>query len=154
MTNIDDLVHKLAQEYGTHRSNLLSVLQAIVAHERYLSEEAMLAVAREFNISSAEVFGTASFYTFLDTTPRGKNIVRVCKTIACHMKGKEQLVAALEEALDVKIGGTTSDGAFTLLTASCLGWCHKGPVMLVNNDVYPEMTPEAAIAIINKYRHQ
>lgn len=69
------------------------------------------------------------------------------------MKGKEQLVSALEEALGVRNGCTTSDGQFTLLTANCLGWCHKGPVMLVNNDVYPEVTPESAIAIINKYRH-
>ncbi len=153
MTHIEELVHQLAVEHGTKRSSLLTVLQDIVGQERYLSEEAMLAVAHEFNLSAADVFGTASFYTFLDTVPRGRNIIRVCKTISCHMKGKEQLVAALEEALEIRIGSTTADGQFTLLTANCLGWCHKGPVMLVNNDVYPEVTPESAIAIVNKYRH-
>jgi NADH:ubiquinone oxidoreductase subunit E len=153
MTHIEELVRELVDKHGTHRSSLMAVLQEIVGHERYLSEEAMLAVAREFNISAADVFGTASFYTFLDTVPRGRNIIRVCKTITCHMKGKDQLIAALEDALDTRIGCTTTDGQFTLLTANCLGWCHKGPVMLVNNDVYPAVTPETAIAIINKYRH-
>lgn len=152
MSHIEELVGELAEKYGTQRSSLITVLQEIVEHERYLSEEAMLCVAHAFNLSAADVFGTASFYTFLDTTPRGRNIIRVCKTIACHMKGKDQLVEALEESLEVGIGGTTADGQFTLLTANCLGWCHKGPVMLVNNDVYPEMSPEKAIAIINKYR--
>ena len=153
MTQIEELVRQLAEKHGTQRSSLMAVLQDIVEQERYLSEEAMVAVAQEFNISAADVFGTASFYTFLDTVPRGRNIIRVCKTISCHMKGKEQLVSALEEALGVRNGCTTSDGQFTLLTANCLGWCHKGPVMLVNNDVYPEVTPESARAIINKYRH-
>ncbi|WP_320054825.1 NAD(P)H-dependent oxidoreductase subunit E [uncultured Acetobacteroides sp.] len=152
MTHIEELVRELVDKHGTQRSSLMAVLQEIVGHERYLSEEAMLTVAREFNISAADVFGTASFYTFLDTVPRGRNIIRVCKTITCHMKGKDQLIAALEEALDTHIGGTTADGQFTLLTANCLGWCHKGPVMLVNNDVYPAVTPESAIAIISKYR--
>lgn len=127
-------------------------MQEIVAVDRFLSEEAMLAVAQEFGISAAEVFGTASFYTFLDTQPRGTNIIRVCKTISCHMKGKEQILEALEEALDVKVGSTTSDGRFTLLTANCLGWCHKGPVVLVNNDVYPEVTPQSVVALLDKYR--
>lgn len=153
MTQIEKLVRQLVEKHGTQRSSLMAVLQDIVEQERYLSEEAMVAVAREFNISAADVFGTASFYTFLDTVPRGRNIIRVCKTISCHMKGKEQVIAALEDALDTRIGCTTPDGQFTLLTANCLGWCHKGPVMLVNNDVYPTITPESAVAIINKYRH-
>lgn len=152
MTKTEELVQELVQQHGSQRNSLLPILQDIVKAERYLSEEAMLAVARALNLSSAEVFGTASFYTFLDTVPRGQNIVRVCKTIACHMRGKEQVVEALESTLDVKIGGTTTDGRFTLLTANCLGWCHKGPVMLVNNDVYPDLTPEKAVDIINKYR--
>lgn len=103
------------------------------------------------NLSAAEVYGTASFYTFLETKPMGKNIIRVCKTITCQMKGKEAIIEALENLLNIKVGETTSDKKFTLLTANCLGWCHKGPVMLVNDEVYPELTAEKAVEIVQEY---
>jgi len=151
MSNTEILVKELSEKYGKNRNSLMPVLQGVVQKERYLSEDAMVAIARELDLSAAEVYGTASFYTFLDTVPRGKNIIRVCKTITCHMKGKDEIIKTLENLLNIKIGETTHDKEFTLLTANCLGWCHKGPVMLVNDEVYPELTPEKAIEIINSY---
>ncbi|MCX6231100.1 MAG: NAD(P)H-dependent oxidoreductase subunit E [Bacteroidetes bacterium] len=151
MSNIETLVKTLVEKHGKTRNSLMPVLQGIVKEERFLSEEAMISVACELDLSAAEVYGTASFYTFLDTVPRGKNVVRICKTISCHMKGKDEIIEALENALKVKVGETTSDKKFTLLTANCLGWCHKGPVMLVNDAVYPEITPQKAIEVIEDY---
>lgn len=151
MTNTQALIKDLVGKHGHTRNALMPVLQGIVQQEKFLSEEAMLEVAKELDISAADVYGTASFYTFLDTVPRGKYIIRVCKTITCHMAGKDQIIQALEEVLKVKVGETTVDRKFTLLTANCLGWCHKGPVMLINDDVYPEITPHRAIEIIEEY---
>ncbi len=151
MSNTEILVKELTEKYGKNRDSLLPVLQGIVEKESYLSEEAMISIAKELDLSAAEVYGTASFYTFLDTIPRGKNIIRVCKTITCHMKGKDEIIKTLEKLLNIKVGETTHDNEFTLLTANCLGWCHKGPVMLVNNEVYPELTPDKAVEIINSY---
>lgn len=151
MSNTNLLIKNLVKEHGTCRNSLMPILQGVVKEERMLSEEAMLKVAEELNLSSADVYGTASFYTFLDTVPRGKNIIRICKTITCHMKGKDEIINALEEELNINVGETTSDKKFTLLTANCLGWCHKGPVMLVNDDVYPEVTVEKALDIIHDY---
>ena len=129
----------------------MPVLQGIVKEEKWISEEAMLSVAKALDVSAADVYGTASFYAFMDTVPRGRNIIRVCKTITCHMKGKDALIKAIEDTLKVKVGETTYDKNFTLLTANCLGWCHKGPVMLINNEVYPEITPQKAIEILEEY---
>jgi len=151
MTNTDVLVHELVEKHGKTRNALMPVLQGVVAREKFLSEEAMVAVARELDLSAADVYGTASFYTFLDIKPRGKNIIRVCKTISCHMQGKDAIIKAIEDHLKVKIGETSRDDKFTLLTANCLGWCHKGPVMLVNDEVFPSVTPEKAIAIIEEF---
>ncbi|MGE5382479.1 MAG: NAD(P)H-dependent oxidoreductase subunit E [Omnitrophica WOR_2 bacterium] len=145
------LVKELVEKNGKCRNSLMPILQGIVQQEHYLSEEAILSVAKELDLSAADVFGTASFYTFLDTVPRGKNIVRVCKTITCHMKGKEEIINAISNHLKIKIGETTHDKKFTLLTANCLGWCHKGPVMLINDEVYPELTPAKAIEILESY---
>jgi len=151
MTNTEVLIHELVEKHGNSRNALMPVLQGVVAREKFLSEEAMIAVARELDLSAADVYGTASFYTFLDTTPRGKNIIRVCKTISCHMQGKEEIIRAIEDHLKIKVGETTHDNKFTLLTANCLGWCHKGPVMLVNDEVFPSVTVDKAISIIEDF---
>jgi NADH:ubiquinone oxidoreductase subunit E len=151
MSTTEVLISELVELHGRTRNSLMPILQGVVQQEKYLSEDAMISVARELNISAADVFGTASFYTFLDTIPRGKNVVRVCKTISCHMKNKEAIIRAIENTLKIKVGETTHDKQFTLLTANCLGWCHKGPVMLVNDEVFPEVTPETAVEILNGY---
>ena len=151
MSKIEEMVKEQAEIHGRERNSLMAILQHVVQKERFLSEEAMTAIAKELDISTADVYGTASFYTFLDTKPRGKNIIRVCKTITCHMKGKDEIIATLEEILSVKLGETTSDGRFSLLQANCLGWCHKGPVMLINDEIYPEITPEKVSEVINDY---
>ncbi len=151
MSNTDLLVKELVQQHGKTRNSLMAVLQGVVKEERFLSEDAMIAVARELDLAAADVYGTASFYTFLDTVPRGKNIIRVCKTITCHMKGKDDVLLALEDMLKIKVGETTHDKKFTLLSANCLGWCHKGPVMLVNDEIYSDLNPQKAIEIIEEY---
>ncbi len=151
MNKIDDFVKEQVELHGRDRASLMPVLQAVVASERHLSEEAMVAIAREMDLSAADVYGTASFYTFMDTVPRGKYIIRVCKTITCHMKGKDAIIENLENILGIKLGGTTADGKFSLLQANCLGWCHKGPVMLINDEVYPEITPQSANDIVQEY---
>jgi len=151
MSSTATLIQDLVQKHGKSRNSLMPVLQGVVEKEKFLSEESMLMVAEALDLAAADVFGTASFYTFLDTVPRGKNIIRVCKTITCHMMGKDEIIEALENMLKIKLGETTSDKNFTLLSANCLGWCHKGPVMLINDDIYPELTPSKAIEIVQKY---
>jgi NADH-quinone oxidoreductase subunit E len=154
MTKVEELVKQQAEIHGHRRESLMPILQAVVQSERFLSDEAMVTIAKELDISTADVYGTASFYTFMDTKPRGKNIIRVCKTITCHMKGKDAVITALEDLLKIKIGENTTDGKFSLLQANCLGWCHKGPVMLINDEVYPEVTPQTAVDIVQEYQKQ
>ncbi|MEI6576574.1 MAG: NAD(P)H-dependent oxidoreductase subunit E [Bacteroidota bacterium] len=152
MSNTENLVKELVEKHGRSRNSLMPVLQGLVAAERYLSEEAMVSVAKELDLATADVYGTASFYTFLDTVPRGKNIIRICKTISCHMAGKDEIIHAMEDQLKIKVGETSHDKMFTLLTANCLGWCHKGPVMLINDEIFPELTAARAIDILEEYK--
>jgi len=154
MSNITQLVQSLAKEHGRTRESLLPILQGIIRQERYLSDEAMTEVARELDMSAALVYGTATFYSFLDTDERGTYVIRLCRTITCDMKGKKQILKTLEDLLKVKVGGTTKDRQFTLLETNCLGWCHKGPAMLINDDVYTELTPEKVIEIITGYMQE
>jgi len=152
MADVKKIIGDAVKDHGVDRKALMPILQAIVQEKNYLDDEDMISVAKVLDLSPAEVFGTASFYTFLDTEVRGKFVIRVCKTISCHMAGKEEVLKALEKYLKIKVGETTGDKQFTLLTANCLGWCHKGPVMLVNDEVYSELTPQRAIEIIHEYK--
>ncbi|MCK5169662.1 MAG: NAD(P)H-dependent oxidoreductase subunit E [Bacteroidales bacterium] len=151
MPEIKQLVEDLANKYGRTRESLLPILQGVIRTERYLSDHSLLEVARELDMSAALVYGTATFYSFLDTEERGRFVIRVCRTIACDMKGKKQIIKILEELLKVKVGETTQDKKFTLLETNCLGWCHQGPSMLINDIVYTELTEEKVADIIGEY---
>lgn len=151
MYQVGNLVKELSDKHGRERKNLMPILQDIVQKHNYLTEEAMVEVARELDISAAEVYGTASFYTFLDTMVRGKYVIRVCKTITCSMKGKIDIIHTLEDILKIKVGETTPDRQFSLLETNCIGWCHKAPAILINDMPYTELTPEKVTEIIKGY---
>jgi len=151
MYQSENLVRELTDKHGRSRQSLIPILQGIVERYNYLTDEAMVEVAKELDISAAEVYGTASFYTFLDTKVRGKYVIRVCKTITCSMKGKGDIIQTLEDMLKIKVGETTSDRMFSLLETNCIGWCHKAPAILINEMPYTELTPEKVVEIIKGY---
>jgi NADH-quinone oxidoreductase subunit E len=151
MYHIGNLVKELSDTHGRKRESLMPILQGIVAKHNYLTDEAMVEVARELDISAAEVYGTASFYTFLDTNIRGRYIIRVCKTITCSMKGKSDIIETLEDMLKIKVGETTADHMFSLIETNCIGWCHKAPAILINEMPYTELTPEKVVEVIKDY---
>ncbi len=151
MPEIKILVKTLADKHGRSRESLLPILQGVVEQRRYISDEVMTEIARELDMAAAQVYGTATFYSFLDTTPRGKYVIRICRTITCAMKGKNLVLQELENLLKIKLGETSQNRLFSLLETNCLGWCHKGPVMLINDQVYTEVTPEKVREIINEY---
>ena len=151
MYQSENLVKELTDKHGRTRQSLMPILQDIVARHNYLTDEAMVEVAKELDISAAEVYGTASFYTFLDTKVRGKYVIRICKTITCSMKGKGEVVQTLEDMLKIKVGETTSDRQFSLIETNCIGWCHKAPAILINELPYTELTPERVVEIIKGY---
>jgi len=150
----NELVKELANKHGRSRESLIPILQDLVVRNRFLSKQDMIDVARELDMSAADVYGTATFYTFLDTQPRGKYVIRICKTISCAMKGKNEILATIEEILKVKLGETTPDRKFSLLEANCIGWCHKAPAMLINDTPYTELTPPKVTEILREYIKQ
>lgn len=152
MSETKELINKFVVKYGRSREALLPVLQAIVDDKNYLTQEDMAEIATGLNISAADVYGTASFYTFLDYKKRGKYVIRVCKSIIAEMKGKKEIVKTLENLLKIKVGETTADGMFSLLETNDIGWSDKEPSMLINHTPYTELTPEKVIQIITEYR--
>ncbi len=149
---LSEEVEKLVETYGTQRSSLLQILQAIQRKHKYISDFAQQEVARFMNIHPVEVYSVISFYTFLHSKPPGRNIVRLCQTISCDIQNKESVKSAIERELGIKFGETTRDNRITLEFTNCVGMCDQGPAMIVNERVYTKLDPEKAVKILSEIK--
>lgn len=132
-------------------SRLIPILQAVQAEYRYLPEEILTFVATSLGISPARVFGVATFYSLFTLKPKGKYIIRVCNGTACHVKGSMGLYGAIVKKLDLSDGqDSTPDMLFTVETVNCLGACGLSPAMVVNDEVYGQLTPQRVSDIIDE----
>ncbi|MEW6508477.1 MAG: NADH-quinone oxidoreductase subunit NuoE [Bacteroidota bacterium] len=142
-------IELLVAKYGCSRSSLIPILQDIQRKHKYIPDFAQQEVARLLDIHPVEVFSVISFYSFLNTSPKGKYIVRLCQTISCDMQGKAAIAKAIERELGIKFGETSRDNRFTLEFANCVGMCDQGPAMIINERVYSKLTSEKAVQILN-----
>jgi NADH:ubiquinone oxidoreductase subunit E len=145
---------KLLEKHPRSKDSLLDILHELQDAEptHHLSDDALRAVAEYVGIPLAEVVSTATFYTMYSRVPRGRHIIRMCESPPCHLAGAESLLKALAEHLGVEVGGTTSDGAVTLETSSCLGVCAEAPAMMIDDRVYGNLTKEEALGAIAEVR--
>jgi len=145
---------EICAKYTPDKDNLIQILHEIqdTHPQHYISEEAVQAVAEYLNVPPNHIYGVLTFYTMYSTKPRGKNIIRLCESPPCYIKGSENILRKLRELLGVKTGETTKDGVFTLELCACLGVCGNAPVMMVNNDVYGDLTEERVEEIIARIR--
>ena len=147
-----DLIKDLAEKHGRQRNALIPILQDIRDKCGQISDFAMQAVAEELKIEPTEVYGVATFYAFLGAQPRGRYVIRLCRTLSCDMAGKDDVARQLENDLGITFGETTKDGLFTLEWANCMGVCDQGPALLVNEDLYTQVTPEKVGEILDSLR--
>lgn len=149
---LSDEIEKLAAEYGKNRAALLPILQTVQKKYNCISDFAQQEIARVLDIHPVEVYSVISFYAFLHPETRGRNIVRLCKTIVCDMAGKKEVEEAIVRELGIQFGETSKDQKFTLEYTNCLGMCDQGPAMIVNDRVYTKLDPERACAILNEIK--
>ncbi len=142
----------IAEQHDGNRSALMPMLQKVQNSQSRISEYVMQLIADILDIHPVEVYGVVSFYSFLNTKPKGKFVVRLCRTISCDMLGKERVARQLENDLGIKFGETTADGKFTLEWANCLGMCDEGPALLVNDVAHAKVTPEKVHEILDACR--
>lgn len=154
MENLSQIIEKRVAECGSKRESLMPILQDVTADKNFISGEDVLQIASALDISAAEIYGTASFYTFLDVEKRGKYVIRVCKSIIAVMKGKDEIIKTIESMLKIKVGETTHDGKFSLLETNDIGWSDHEPSMLINDEVYTDLTPQKVTQIIETYLNE
>lgn len=149
---LSEEIEKLVAVHGNNRASLLTILHEIQIKHRHISEFAQQEIARLLDIHPVEVYSVISFYSFLNSHPKGRNIVRICQTVTCEMKGKDAIIKAIERELRIKIGETTKDNKFTFECANCLGLCDVGPAMAINDRVFFKLTPEKAVELLSKVK--
>jgi len=134
------------------RENLLAMLKAEQRKSGYLSEEFIAEMAKSLTIPISEVYGVATFYTFLSTKPLGRNVIRICKSLPCYLKNCQLIIESVEKELGITPGEASPDGRFSFELVNCIGACDKAPAMLVNNDVHGNLTPRKIAQILNSYK--
>jgi NADH:ubiquinone oxidoreductase subunit E len=147
-----DEITALADRLGRERSSLIPILQEVQTRYLQISEYALQVVADLLDIHPVEVYSVASFYSFLDHAPKGRFVIRLCRTISCDMAGKDAVARQLQNDLGVDFGETTTDDKFSLEWANCIGMCDQGPALLVNDQVFARVTPEKVHEILEACR--
>ena len=144
---------EILAQYAPEQKSLIPVMQDIQAEYRYLPAELLSYVAEKLGITEAQAYSVATFYENFSFEAKGKYVIKVCDGTACHVRHSTPVLEALWKELGLsKKKHTTDDMLFTVETVSCLGACGLAPTMMVNEQVYPAMTPEKAIAVINELR--
>ncbi|MFA4987668.1 MAG: NAD(P)H-dependent oxidoreductase subunit E [Candidatus Brocadiia bacterium] len=148
-----DIEH-MAKKLGYDRASLMPILEFLQNKYHYIPDFAMQDIADKLKVHPVEVYSVVTFYAFLSPEAKGKFTIRLCRTISCDLAGKEAVARQLANELGISFGETTPDGRFTLEYANCLGMCDQGPAMLVNEQVFTNVTPIKVSDVIEACRRQ
>jgi len=154
--NLDQETHsqtylELIEELPANRESVIPALQKVQKSRGYLPEAALETIADYTQTPLANVAGIATFYSQFYLEPQGKHTIKVCQGTACHIKGADEILDELKRVLNVTPGEVTSDGKFTLTNVRCLGACSLAPVMMIDEDVHGNLTPEKAKNVLGEY---
>ena len=144
---VDDLLPRSP----TTRAALIPILWVCQRQHGWVSPDVIQWVADRLELTTAQVKGVVTFYTMFHQEPVGENVIWVCRTLSCDLRGGKALQEHLEERLGCHAGQTSSDGKFTLLKAECLAACGQAPMVQINDDYYENLTVEAIDAILDRH---
>jgi len=144
-------IDKILEKYEREAGGLIPILQEVQETCGYLPEGILTYVSERSKVPLSKIYGIVTFYAQFSLVPRGRNTIKICLGTACHVKGAKRVLAKLEEALGIKVGGTSSDSKFTLEIVRCLGTCFLAPVMMINRDYFGKLTPDKVGKILKQY---
>ena len=157
--DIQAIVRQAIETHGKTPDALIPILSEINRTLGYIPAKAIREVRRQIHnsaermyVAESQLYGLASFYDMLSTQPRGRHVIKFCENAPCHVVGGKAIWDALREALSLENGETTPDNKWTLVTTSCIGLCSVGPVLLVDDDMYGNVTVEQIPDILGRYQ--
>ncbi|WP_416199049.1 MAG: NADH-quinone oxidoreductase subunit NuoE [Sporanaerobacter sp.] len=148
-------IHELElfiEENKNKKGALMPVLHKAQDIFGYLPLEVQNIISEGLSVPLSEVYGVATFYSKFSLIPKGEYTIGVCLGTACYVKGSQEILDKVQEILNIQVGETTADGKFSLQATRCLGACGLAPVMVINDEVYGRLTPDAVEGILEKYK--
>ena len=133
---------------GRERENLLGKLKEAQEEFGYVPKEFIAETARALGLPIGEVYGLTTFYSFLSIRPLGRTVIRICKSIPCYLKNAGMIIDSVAHEIGITPGQTTADGKFSFELTNCIGACDMAPAMLVNHEVYGQLTPRKIVEIL------
>ena len=150
-----DKTDEIIKEQGMGKESLIPIMQDIQAEYRYIPPELLSYVAKRIGVTEAKAYSVATFYENVSFDSKGKYVIKVCDGTACHVRKGTLILERLYKELGLSDKKhTTDDMLFTVETVSCLGACGLAPVMTVNDEVHPAMTPDKVSETIKKIREE
>ena len=143
-------IDRIIDDYREQKWALIPLLHKIQEVQGYIPAEVMPRIARGLGLFPSQVQGVITFYEQLYTVPRGKNIVRVCRGTACHVRGGKTILKLVKQHLNIDEGETTPDMQYTLETVACIGVCALAPNIVINKDTYGHMNPKKIARLFSK----
>jgi len=140
----------ILEEFKGQKGAIIPILQRTQEVYGYLPKEVMKAISDRTGIPISQLMGVATFYAQFRLTRRGRHLIRVCDGTACHVRGAPKSVEAIEGALKVPAGGTSSDYKYSMEIVYCLGSCSLAPVAVVNDKVYRQIEPKKIVEQLAK----
>jgi len=144
-------VDKIIDKYSAKQGILIQLLLDIQNEFNWLPEEVIVRISERLQVPVSQIYRIASFYKVMSLAPIGRHLIQVCLGTACHVRGGPKILDKVEECLEIKTGGTTSDMKFTLRRVNCLGCCALGPVMVVDNNYHGKITTAKVKEILKGY---
>ncbi len=139
------------KHYPDKRGAAIDSLLTIQRRRGWISDDSLLEIAQFLEITAEDLDSIATFYNLVFRKPVGRHVAFVCDSISCWIKGCEQVQEQIKKLYDVDLGQTTPDGRLTVLPIACLGQCERAPAVMINQDVYGDVTPEKIEQIMEKY---
>ena len=143
-------IDRVIANYRAQRWSLIPLLHEIQGMLGYIPPEAIPRLAKGLGLFPSQVQGVITFYTQFYTAPRGKNVVRVCRGTACHVRGGKTILKLVKQHLGIEEGENTPDLEYTLETVACIGVCALAPNIVVNRNTYGHMNPKKVARLFSK----
>lgn len=146
----EKIVDELLTHYPTKRATCLPVLHLCQRQNGWISPDVVDYVAKRLDLATSEVKGVVTFYTMYHQRPVAPNVVWVCRTLSCELRGARAIQKHLEKRFGCGVNGTSKDGKFTLKTAECLAACGQAPMLQINDEYYENLTIESLDRLIDE----
>lgn len=150
LNEIDECIKQYPAD--NQQSAVMRALMLVQEEKNHLTQELMDAVAVYLDMPPIAVYEVATFYSMYEHKPVGENVIHVCHSISCHLRGSDEILEELENQLGVKCGQTSADGKFTLRKAECLGACVNAPMMQINKSYHENLDKQKLTEILETYK--